>query len=92
MDLCGLKRTREICWFVFTILEKSAGLYLQYSRNLLVCIYNTREICWFIFTLLEKSAGLYLHYTRILLVGIYNTREISLHYLLSVGCSVSLWL
>ena len=32
----------SVAWNVH---EKSAGLYLQYSRNLLVCIYNTREVC-----------------------------------------------
>ena len=62
----------SVAWNVH---EKSAGLYLQYSRNLLVCIYNTREVCWFVFTILEKSAGLYLQYSRTLLVCIYTTRE-----------------
>ena len=55
---CGLKHTprytrnllvcihdtREICWFVSTIHEKSAGLYPRYTRNLLVCIGDTREL------------------------------------------------
>ena len=43
VDPCGLKRTREICWFVSAIHEKSARLYPRYTRNLLVCICNTRE-------------------------------------------------
>ena len=71
-----LHDTREICWFVLAIHEKSAGFYLQYTRNEFTLLAVSGHFS--VWRAVAYPCGLKHtpRYTRNLLVCIHDTLEI----------------